>query len=161
MNHQALMRILHGGAHPAKKLQATGDRKPMDVTVPVDRDAFHQLHYQIRDALLGRSSVQQAGDVRVVESRQDLAFMAKTLQQESSVEAATHDLDCNLFVVLPVGARCAINRAHAAVADLFQNVVRTNPARDASRTSIVDGRFFTQIDDWGSEKGGASLLMMN
>ena len=64
----------------------------------------------------GRAAVEQAGDVRVLEPRQDLALRAE-LPHALGVEQAAHHLDGDLLQELVVVALGQVDGAHAALAE--------------------------------------------
>ena len=71
---EAAVRVAHRPAHDQEQAQPIGHRQPARVAVAVDRHALHVLHDQVRQAVVGRAAVEQAGDVRVLEPGQDLAL---------------------------------------------------------------------------------------
>jgi hypothetical protein len=68
VNHEVAVRMLDGTRHGAEELQPAFDPEPVPIAVHVDRDALDVLHDQVRSAILGHSSIQEGGDVRMVPS---------------------------------------------------------------------------------------------
>ncbi len=128
VNDQVLVRVLHGAADADEQPEPSLDREVVDVAIPVDRQAVDELHHEVRQAVVGRSAVDQAGDVRVIEVGENLAFVPETLLDEGGVEAGSDDLDRDLLVVLVIGPAAEIHGAHSAVADLSHHRVRPDPA---------------------------------
>ncbi len=130
VNHQALMRVLHGGADRSKQFETFGNRQSTGIAVLVDGCAVDQFHDQIGHSIVGGATIEQAGDVGMVETGQDLALVAEALQDELVVEAATHQLDGNLMLELAIDADGAVDLSHAAAADFLKDVVGADPAAD-------------------------------
>src|SRR6476469_558704 len=85
----------------------------MRVGVVIQGLPFNKLHYEIGQAVVVCPTVKQTGNVRMIECRQDLAFGAKTPQNEVSVHAALNELDRHPHLEFAVHANGFINRAHA------------------------------------------------
>ena len=79
------------------------------------RRALHQFQHQVGLALL-HTGVQQAGDARVVQPRQDGAFTPEARGQVSAGQVGAQQLDGGLAVVQAIGPRCPPNLAHAPLA---------------------------------------------
>ena len=67
MNHQALMRVLHGRADLRERPQALGDRErcaprnTASIAIAVD-----QFHHEVGHAVFGRAAIEQARDVGMI-----------------------------------------------------------------------------------------------
>jgi hypothetical protein len=127
MNHQLLMGILNRRTHRQKKLQPCADVQIALVAVAIERQPLNVLHHEVRLAVFGASSFQQAGDIRVVQIGEDLAFGDKALSRKSPIEPAPHHLDRDHLMKLIIGAHRPVYRAHPAVADLFSELIRAHP----------------------------------
>ena len=84
----------------------SADRKPLNV-----------LHHQIGRAVFGAASVQQTGDVWMLQGGEDLAFSAKPLEDFWTAYAAADELDRHSFFELGIVPPGFIHRAHATLAD--------------------------------------------
>ena len=151
MNHQALMRVLDRRADTEKQLQALSDRRPVRATELVDRRAVDELHHEIRDAAVGGAAVEEARDVRVIQTRENLALPAEALNDSGRVESRAHQLQRDLLLVLAIGANGREHFAHAAATELRNDVVRPDPMAHAGgrvcmqqvrRDSRAHGRHF-------------------
>ncbi len=78
VNHQVLMHVLHGRAQRTKQLEPGTNRQFALPAELVDRHPADVIHYQVRQPV-GSSSVEQPGDVRMVEVRQNLHLDAQPL----------------------------------------------------------------------------------
>jgi hypothetical protein len=115
MHDEVSVRVVHRRAHLAKQVQAVADREPAVGTVPIDGRAFDELHHQVRDAVVGLTSVEEARDVRVVERGQDPALAAKTLRMVGARDRAGQ-FDGDAPVEVPVGAARQQHQPHATAA---------------------------------------------
>ena len=123
MNDQVLMRIGDRRADLAEELQALGRGQRMRVAVGVNRFAVHVLHDEIRQSVIGRSAVDQARDVRMIELRQNLPFIAKPAEDVVGIEPSPNELDRNLLAIFVVRARRQINCAQTAPANFADDLV--------------------------------------
>src|SRR3954452_4431569 len=82
----------------------------------------------------------------MVKGSEDLPFVAEPFQNEALREAAAYKFDCDFFFVFSIRTDRAIDFAHAAVADLFNELIRPHSmitGRSHSCCSIppaIDGR---------------------
>ena len=74
VNNDLLVGVVDRGADVAEKGEAFLGAEAGLVAVVGDRDAFHQLHGEVRAAGAGGPGVEHLGDVRVVHHRQCLAL---------------------------------------------------------------------------------------
>src|SRR5690349_20875805 len=123
-----LVSVMHGVADGAKELQSLHDVQLVIVAVTVKRFTFDELHHKVGKTIFGSSTVEQACDVRVIERREDLSFLAKTTEDEIGVHPALDQFYCRSFVELIICAGCFIDRAHAAASDLSLDSIRSQPA---------------------------------
>jgi hypothetical protein len=128
MDDQILVRVSDRGADTLEQLQALGDRQVPSIAVLVDRLALDELHDEVGQAVVGRPSVEQARDVGVIESGQDLALAAESLDDVVRVQPAPEDLDRDTLLERVVGPRGQINASHPSATDLAQDAVGANPA---------------------------------
>ncbi len=123
MDDEVLVRVVHGRTCEAKELQAIGDGEPVAIAVDVQRLAVDQLHDEVRKAFGGCAAVKEAGDVWVIEACHDLALHAEAGQVKPGSEVAAHELDGDGLQVVIVGADGTVDDAHAAGADLLDELV--------------------------------------
>src|SRR6185503_12293348 len=126
MNDEVLVSVLHRGRYGAKQVQALLDRELLVFTVLVDRTAFDEFHYEVRQPVRGFAAVEQTSDVRVVEFGEDLHLVAKATLNRLSTETRLDEFDRHLLAVMFVVALGEIDSAHSAAADLAQNSVWSN-----------------------------------
>src|SRR5205814_7580 len=96
----------------------------------VDRIALDVLHDEVWQAIVGGPSVEQAGDVRMLEPGEDLPLTPEVPNDLLAVRPA-HDLQRHALVELLVGARREEHRAHPAVTELTEQPVRADAPLDA------------------------------
>jgi hypothetical protein len=75
-----LVCILHSVTHLAEKAEATFDGKCLRIAITVYGAALDEFHHQIRQPFSGAASIEKPYDVRVIQSSQGLAFIAKTIE---------------------------------------------------------------------------------
>src|SRR5580692_963850 len=163
MDDQPLMRILHGRADRREEFETFGNWQVARIAIFGDGLAFDQLHYKVRDALFSRAAVEQARDVGVIQSGENLSLILEAADDEIGVLAGAHQLDRNLFAVLIVGANGTINFAHTASADLFHDFVGPETPTD-HRVTMVRIEIIRRTRIWRLRMGDvqkirASLLM--
>src|SRR5688500_12192999 len=95
----------------------------MLIAVVVQRLPFDVFHDEVGQSIAGCASVQQAGDVRMIQSGQNLALGAKTAQDEVRIHAALDQFDRDALVELLVNADRFINSAHTAAANLALDTI--------------------------------------
>src|SRR5690349_11331198 len=60
----------------------------------------------------------------MIQSGEDLSFLAEAAQNEVGIHAALHEFDRRALVEFVVGARSFVDRAHAAASDLALDAIR-------------------------------------
>ena len=95
----------------------------MTIAVAVDRLALHQLHDQEGKAVLGHATVEDACDVRMFDSGEDLALACKALVGRATHRSRAQHLDRNSLLEGTVDALGLVHRAHAAFTELVQNPI--------------------------------------
>ena len=111
------MRVLDGVADDAEQAQACLEGQRLSAAPVGDGNAVHELHHEEGRAVGREAAVQQAGDVGVLEGRQHLPLGAEALAGIRIARAGAHELDRHLELILAVGARGAVDQAHAAAPD--------------------------------------------
>src|SRR5436853_635921 len=129
MHDEVAVGMFHGRAHVEKQTQALLDREVVDLTILRDPGALDVLHDDVRKAFLGRTAVEQTGDVWMMKIGQCLALAAEALEYELRVHSGGDELDGDINGVLLVVALGEINGAHAAASQLTHNPVRTGTAK--------------------------------
>ena len=81
MHNQVAVRGIHGGANLEHQLQPGADGKLILLAIAVEPDAFDILHHQVGLAVRTHAAIQQAGDVGMLQPRQQLALAAETVQR--------------------------------------------------------------------------------
>src|SRR5579883_757612 len=127
MNDQVLMSIVDRRTDGSEQLQAAGDVERVLVAMSINGRALYQLHDNVGNAIVGGATIQQASNVRVVETGQDLALIAKALPDEVRIEPPAHHLDRDLAVEGAVGPDRAVNLPHTAAANLAKDLVGADP----------------------------------
>src|SRR5580765_4277374 len=102
--------------------------------------AFNKLHGQEKFASLGNPTIDQLGDVRVIQRGEDLALAAKMPLQFLIGETWPNDLQSNLLLEFAVGAGGQENRAHSATSNLSQDAVGAEASAEILVVVIVQVR---------------------
>jgi hypothetical protein len=117
VDDQVLVRVLHDVAHGGKELESRVDRETACIAIAVDRFTIDILHREPRYAVTCDAAVDEAGDVWVLEKREN-----PTLLQESSNELGTpglpDQLERDALLELSVVTRGEEHGAHTSVTDL-------------------------------------------
>ncbi len=159
MYDQVTVGVLHSRAHLAEQPQSRLDVELVPIAELIDRHARHQLHCDIRDPVVGRAAIEQARNVGMIETGQDLALVAKSFQQQRDAGAAANQLDRHLLRVEAVSSRRQVDFAHPAAADLpHQTVVAylESRAQAFGRIGVVRARAH---DGRGLEKPALCVFM--
>jgi len=104
MNDQPLMRIVNGCADLPKKLETRGGRESLGVAVFVDPRAGDVFHREVGNVTRRDPGAVKLRDIRVVEARQDLFFVAKTRDDFRTVHSRTNEFKRHLA---PQFCQCA------------------------------------------------------
>ncbi len=133
MDDQALMGVMDRRADRPKQFEPTIRRKQVFVAISIDRQAFDVFHHQIRQPVVGRPSVEQPGDVRMIKPREGLTLPAKAADDLVCVHPPPDQLDRDLLLELSVGPDRVIDRAHPARCDHPGQLVGTDAPADLRR----------------------------
>ncbi len=114
MDDQVLVGVMDGGADRQEQLEPPAKRKLVRTAVFIEGDPFDVLHHQIGVALLGGAAVEQAGDIRVFEPRQDLTFEQKALPWRGAGQAAGDHRKRGRLLEFRTGPPGEIDGAHAS-----------------------------------------------
>ena len=125
MDDQALVSKLHRRADGTEQAKPLGNRKVFLVAIPGDGTALHVLHHEIGQSAVRGAAVEQARDVGVLESGEDLPFGPEPAQDLLGVHAGLEDFERDPLLELPVDTDGEIDDTHPAVAEALQHLVRT------------------------------------
>src|SRR5258708_39749823 len=109
-----------------EKPQPFDDVELARIAVGINRLTLDVLHDEIRPAVFGCATIEEPGDVGVVQAGQYLPLAAEPLDYRVCVQAAFDEFDRDLFLKRLVGADGQVNGAHPAVSDLADHAVGTN-----------------------------------
>ncbi len=108
------MRVGHRLRELQEQAQARCQR--LAATGGIDRLAVHRLHHEVGPAVWQLPGVEQPGDVRVVQPRQQALFLREPLPQRGRGGAAVQQLDGHARFEGAVGAARGPDLAHPACA---------------------------------------------
>jgi hypothetical protein len=122
-----------------EQLQPLAGRQVLLVAEPGDGDALDQLHDEVRPAGFGRAGVEHAGNVLMVHQRQRLPLGLEAGDDLPAVHAGLDDLQGDLAAdgLFLLGH---VDDAHAALADLLEQLVRADAVAGAFREAGRIGR---------------------
>ena len=118
------MGVLHPGADGTEQLQAPCHIRLVLIAPRVDRLAIDIVHHEIRHAVVRAAAIDDAGDRRVIQPRENLSLLAKSSDDLLVYEPGSNDLDCDSLVERVVDPVCQVYRAHPAAANFMQDSVR-------------------------------------
>lgn len=130
-----LVRILHGGTNLKEKFDAARNGKFEDVAIFIDRAPGDKLHDDVRSAVFGAASVEQASDVGMIESGDNLALVAEVVQDEARSGHRANEFDGDLLIELAVGTYRGKDFAHAA----GSNFIKDRVVADLEALAVVCG----------------------
>src|ERR1700719_3710544 len=110
MNDQVLMREVHCGAHLQKKMEPPRDGKLLIADVLCDRQSQDVFHDEVRQAVIGRSGIEEPRDVTVIEARQNSALGLEATESLDSVGGAFEEIDRDFLLELSVDAFRQVDR---------------------------------------------------
>ena len=122
------------------------------IAVVCDRHPLDQFHRKIRAARVGRSSIQHLGDVVVIHHRECLAFGFEPRDHLAAVHARFDDFQRDFAANGPF-LLGHVNRAHAALTDLLQQLVRTDDRTRSFQDRLADFRGFISSRQLGKSTG--------
>src|SRR5262245_41848040 len=104
----------------------------MLVAIAGDRLPVHVLHDDIGLTLAAAwrqpsPAVQKARDVGMIKRGEDLPLAPEALKLRRIALGEPQQLDCSDLLELAIVPRCAVNRAHSALADSCGQTVVTHP----------------------------------
>ncbi|MEZ5466100.1 MAG: hypothetical protein R3F18_00345 [Lysobacterales bacterium] len=117
MHHQLPMGVIHRRCNLDEQLQSLPQRQPARSRVVEYRRARDKFHGDIGRAIRAFASVDEPGDVGMVEPCKDPAFPGKTLQQIATTIGAADGLDGHALLDASVLAMGQVDTTHTACAD--------------------------------------------
>jgi len=124
---EVLVRVVNGRAHLLKKSEAGGDVEPLPVAVLRDRLPVDVFYHEIRQLSVRYAAVEELGDVRVIERREDLTLGSEALVQLIGVPARAQHFHGGAAPELAVVALGEVHDAHPAAAELTRHAVWSDP----------------------------------
>ena len=97
-----------------------------------------QLHDEIGPAVFGGAAIENAGDIDMVHDRQGLPFGLETGDDLAAVHDRLDDLEGDL-ALHGLGLLGHVDGAHAALADLLQQLVRADDRAGSFRLRGTHG----------------------
>src|SRR6185369_5025943 len=98
MHDEARMRMLNAGTDGEEEIDALIDGEVPLSTVFGNRLAFDVFEYEIWVACFCSAAIQQSGNIRMREEREQLAFISQTAEQFVRIESTANDFDCDLLL---------------------------------------------------------------
>ena len=124
MHRQVAVSVPQGIADLQKQLQPAVLGKRVTAAELRNRHSVDVFHHEVRIAVGGLPSVQNGGDVRVIQLRQNFALPVKAAQELRIDSVAAHHFDSGLPLEASVGARGQVHHAHASGGQTLLNAVR-------------------------------------
>src|SRR5436305_12910264 len=103
------------------------------------RLAVDILHYEVRNAVIRRAAVDETGDIGMLESGENAAFVDEPVDDGMGIQAAPYQLHRDLLVKFAVRPLGQVDRAHAALAKLADNTITSDHAADLGRANYGRG----------------------
>jgi len=123
-----LMGVVDGQRYLAKEAKPLTDPQVVPIAVLVDREPGHELHDEVGAALLGASSVEDLGDIRVVHQCQGLLLGFEAADRVLRTNTLLDDLERYLPPHRLVLFR-EVDNAHTARAKTTQDLVGADALR--------------------------------
>ena len=102
----------------------------MIVAVTIKLESLDKIHHEIRSPVVGRTAIEQACDVGMLQRRKNLTFVAKSTKNEISVHPALDNFYGNLATELTVCANGFIDRPHTTAPDFAFDFVTAQHASE-------------------------------
>ena len=115
MQHAVGMGVLECAAGLKKQADPRAQIQSLLIGPLIDRDALDQAHREPRTSVPFHATIQQGGDVGMVELRQVVAFAHERVHQDGRRHLRTDALQCDLLLVLAIGATGFVDRAHTSL----------------------------------------------
>jgi hypothetical protein len=112
MHNQVLVRVLHGIADLTEESQPLLDRQLLLLAPFGDRNPRDVLQHDVGRAMFGGPTVEEPGDIRVLQVREDLPLVPESRHGRAAIQLEFERLDGDLLVELIVIADGETDRAH-------------------------------------------------
>lgn len=123
VDHEILVSILDGGTDGEKEAEAGAEVELVRVTVFIDGRACDEVHDEKRLAGFSGAAIQEAGDVRVFEVREDVAFGLEAAHGEAIVETAAGHLHGDQLSIEIIDTDGLVDHAHATFSDDLDDAI--------------------------------------
>src|ERR1700722_4658901 len=118
MNDQMAVRMANGGKDALEQRDARGDAELQPITIDVDGLTLNVLQHELRLYIVTDPCIDEASNVRMVESSQHPSFAAEALIPRPTEQVRVHELDGDRAFEASVRAPCSPDAAHATATDL-------------------------------------------
>src|SRR4051812_1175356 len=145
MYHQILVRIMDRGTDVTEQFESFGNRELAVFAVMIYGLAGDVFHYHIRQAIRCGAAIEQAGNVRMIKSGENLSLVSKAAEDFRVAEFVMNDFDGNTFLVLVVSADGKVHITHASVTQLLNHLVGPDKAPFHRRPFFLDDSFDSSI----------------
>jgi hypothetical protein len=142
------MCVVDGSAERTKQFEALREGEIPLSAIIEQTLSFDILHDDVRTPIIGRASIEQCRDVRMLKSGEDLPLRSKARQRLRCGHPLSDELDSDRAQKLIIGANRLVDGAHAAPSNFAHELVR------ADVLPYVGGR--TQIEV-GLNASGSTL----
>ena len=133
--------VRHRREHVEEQAQAGRHVELLPVAVAIDRHTFHVVEHQIRLADVGRAGIDEAGDARMLQPREDPAFPGEARFARAPDERDVQQLDRHTAFEPAVHTFGQPHAAHAALSDRRHQPVGTEiEAREPPNSRGAHGR---------------------
>src|SRR5688572_23357483 len=130
MDDEILMGERDRGADLLKQIELCLNTERICTHIFGYRQSFDVLHYEIGQPFISCSAIDQLRDVRMPERGEYLPLIEKAFEDRIGIETVFDQLDRNAVRKLTISPLCQVNQAHAAGADLFDDLVFADHAAD-------------------------------
>ena len=117
MDHEVPMQVADRLHHPEEESETTAEIELLGLGPGGDRKPVDPLKDEVGPPLAGQAPVEKAGDPRVVETGEQLAFGQEPRPQRRLLQVEVEELDRHAVLELTVGALGQVDRSHAAPAE--------------------------------------------
>ena len=133
------MRVLNGITQFFEQRDSLPGRQPVLFAVHVDRQTIDIFRHEVRPAVVELAGIDQCGDVRVLQCRENLQLRLEMPEELTSIEFSMDDLDGYVLLELTVRARGKIHLTHATTTDQLVNA--TAPSKPAGWPTMIPPRW--------------------
>lgn len=151
VDHESQVGELHGVADGEEEAKSPVDIQTLLVAVREQRPSDHVVHHQKWAAVRRRAAIDEPGDERVIQHREDLALRPEPLQYLVRAQAGIDQLDRDFLREVFVVARRSKDNPHPAAARFLDDPVRTD--------LVPGGKRANQVLCGGSGQEAAGTLM--